>query len=273
MMRKKWVLITGVSSGIGHFLANELCLRGYNVLGTVRQLENDYGLNSNIKLFIMDLSDQNSIKLAFDSIKTFLNEDKLYGLINNAGIAVPGPLVELSIEKFRLQMEVNVFGLFSCTQYAYKLMETNSRIINIGSVSGLIVSPFLGAYSISKYSIEAFSDALRRELRLFGIKVILIEPGPLKTKIWGKSIGVAAQFEGSQFSQFLNNADQIIQKTEQQALDIDAILPSILKALESNNPANRYLIHKNKRLVKLIATLFPSKWLDYLINKNLVYKV
>ena len=273
MIIKKWVLITGVSSGIGHYLANILCLNGYDVIGTVRQLENNNGLNPSVKLIIMDLSDQSSIKSAFESISTLMKEEKLYALINNAGVAVPGPLVELPIEKFRMQMEVNVFGLFSCTQYAYKMMETNSRIINIGSVSGLIVSPFLGAYSISKYSIEAFSDALRRELRLFGIKVILIEPGPLKTKIWSKSIGVAAQFKGSQFSQFLNNAGNIIHKTEQQALDIDAILPSILNALESNNPANRYLIHKNKRLVKLIATLFPSKWLDYLINKNLVYKV
>ena len=191
MKFNKWVLITGVSSGIGLYIANEMVKGPYRVIGSVRDRNIQYKtLDPRVVLIEMDQSSETSISNAFQVINQILGNEKLFALINNAGIAVPGPLVELPIEQFKEQFNVNLFGVLRCTQLAFPLFETGSRIINISSVSGLITSPFTGAYSSSKFALEALSDALRRELMLLGIKVILIEPGPLKTKIWKKNLGV-----------------------------------------------------------------------------------
>ena len=270
MKFNKWVLITGVSSGIGLYNANEMVKGPYRVIGSVRDRNIQYKtLDPRVVLIEMDQSSETSISNAFQVINQILGNEKLFALINNAGIAVPGPLVELPMEQFKEQFNVNLFGVLKCTQLAFPLFETGSRIINISSVSGLITSPFTGAYSSSKFALEALSDALRRELMLLGIKVILIEPGPLKTKIWQKNLGVGENYKNSVFSDVLARADAIIEETERNALPVEAIWPSINKALELKNPSNRYIVHKRAWMIKILAHFFPSKYLDQMIFKNL----
>lgn len=266
----KWVLVTGVSSGIGLCIANHLANQGYQVIGCLRDLSNKPSeLNQKVRLISMDQADESSIANASIELNKIINGQKLYALINNAGIAVPGPLVDLPLDKFREQLEVNVFGVLSLTQKLFPMMTDGSRIINIGSVSGLLVSPFMGAYCCSKYSIEAMSDALRRELMLLGIKVVIIEPGPLKTQIWNKNLGLADQYKDSIFHQYLLKADDTIAETERNALAVDAIIDPIMKAISHPNPKNRYLVHKSPFLFRLVSSLLPSKILDRMIAKNL----
>ncbi|MDQ3143103.1 MAG: SDR family NAD(P)-dependent oxidoreductase [Bacteroidota bacterium] len=272
----KNILITGISSGIGRYLAATLPKHGYRVIGTLRKEADRLNViqeQPNLSVVIMDLENGDSIQEAFKEINTLVEGNGLFALINNAGIAVPGPLSELPLSRFRQQLETNLIGLLDCTQRCIPLLLHHAgerRILNMSSVSGLIASPFIGAYACSKFGLEALSDALRRELVFLGIKVVIIEPGPFKTAIWRKNLGVKDAFPNSLFSQFIQKAEGIILNSEANAFELPIILPSVIKALESNRPQNRYLVHKSPKKLKFAAYFLPSKWLDKMIHKNLI---
>lgn len=271
----KSILITGISSGIGHYLAHQLCPY-FKVFGTVRtdidksRLEAE---GANFEIIIMDISDPDSIASAFVELGLILQGKKLYGLINNSGIAIPGPLAYLSMSKFEYQLNVNVLGQLRVIQNAFPFLlnsaSEGSRIINISSVSGMIGAPFLGAYVASKFALEGMSDSLRRECALLGIKVIIIEPGPIKTLIWQKNLGIADTFKHTPFYKYMEKADELIKATEENALPLSAIKKPILNALQSNRPRNRYVVHKKPLFVRLAAYFLPSKYLDYMVLKTL----
>jgi NAD(P)-dependent dehydrogenase (short-subunit alcohol dehydrogenase family) len=191
------VVITGASTGIGHATAKLLLDKGFKVFGSVRKqadaerLRGEFGASFAPLLF--DVTDEAAVLAASREVRAALNGETLAGLVNNAGIAVPGPVLELSADEFRRQMDVNVIGPIIATQAFGPLLGADAalkgpkgRIVMISSVAGKNGNPLTPAYAASKHAIEGLSESLRRELMLFGIDVIIIAPGPVKTPIWSK---------------------------------------------------------------------------------------
>ena len=180
---KKYVVVTGTSTGIGHASAAELIAHGYHVFGSVRNEADGERLQAELgpafAPLVFDVTDSDAVYSAAEAVEDVLGDDNLVGLVNNAGIAVAGPLMDIEMDKVRHQFEVNVLGVLTVTQAFLPLLgacedasEPPGRIVNISSVSGHTAYPFLGPYCASKHALEAFSDSLRRELLLYGVDVI-----------------------------------------------------------------------------------------------------
>src|SRR6202790_5496239 len=192
------VVITGASTGIGWSSAKLLLDRGFRVFGSVRKqadadrLKSEFGANFTPLLF--DVTDEAAGLAAARTVRAALNGETLTGLVNNAAVAVRGPVLELAADEFRRQMDVNVIGPIISTQAFGPLLGSDpslkgpkGRIVMISSVAGKNGNPLMSAYSASKFAIEGLSESLRREMMLFGIDVIIIAPGPVKTPIWSKA--------------------------------------------------------------------------------------
>ena len=191
------VVITGVSSGIGHATAKLLTSQAIQVFGSVRNAEDSERLSkelgSHFFPLIFDVTDSNQVQNAAHIVREQLRGKKLWGLINNAGIAVPGALLYMPISDFQHQLETNLVGQLIVIQAFAPLLGVEKelsgepgKIINISSVSGKNGFPFMGAYATSKHGLEGLSESLRRELMIFGIDVIIVGPGMIKTPIWDK---------------------------------------------------------------------------------------
>ena len=198
------ILITGVSSGIGYTTAKYLLTRNFRVYGSIRgggagagELRKEPGFTA----LNFDVTDREAIRAGIQRIRD--DGHLLTGVINNAGIAISGPVETLSEAQYRKQFDVNVFGLIAVCQETLPLLHDarnaglSPRIINIGSVSGYLTSPFTTLYSASKFAVEALTDGMRRELAPFGIDVISIAPGPVRTPIWAKGREQTEAYEGT----------------------------------------------------------------------------
>lgn len=271
----KSILITGVSTGIGYEAAKMLVGRGWRVYGSVRkQADADRiqaELGDGFTPLLFDVTDEGAIATAVTQIPA-----PLTALINNAGIAEPAPLMHLPLAEFRHHLEINVTGVLAVTQACLPLLGTQldwphppGRIINISSVSGRIVYPFMGAYAASKHALEAMSDALRRELLLYGIDVILIEPGTVKTPIIGKFAGQVERYMGTDYGRVLQPLAAQVEKREQSALPVERVTAVILQALESDHPKTRYPIPRKRLTGWLLPRLLPDRWFDRLIARQL----
>ena len=194
------VVITGASSGIGRAAALPLDRQGVIVHAGVRKEEDAASLEAEasdrlVPVFI-DVTDQDSISTAKAEVAAASGDRGLHGLVNNAGISVPGPLEFLPLEDLRKQLEVNVIGQIAVTQaFLPQLRRARGRIVNVGSIGGRTVTPFLGAYNASKFALEALTDALRMELRPWNLSVSIIEPGAVDTAIWEKGFAKADEIE------------------------------------------------------------------------------
>ena len=192
------VLITGVSTGIGRAIAEELLKSDFLVIGSVRKKEDarylEENYNDKFQSVIFDVTKKDEILNAKEDVENFLKEKQSYlsCVINNAGVAFGGPVRYLSVDDFRKQFEVNFFGLIEVSKIFLDLLidsnthKMKNKIINMGSISGKRSYPFVGPYTASKFALEGFTDAFRRELLIHNIDVVLIEPGPIKTPIWDK---------------------------------------------------------------------------------------
>ena len=275
------VFITGVSTGIGYAALKSLIENGYYVIGTVRKssdaerLRKEFGNSAYILEF--DVTDQVNTQSQIENIYHLLKENGLKCLINNAGIAVPGPLEYLSEKDFEYQMDVNVLSVRRITNLLLPYLVTNQKynpgkIINISSVSGLFNAPFNGSYCISKHALESMTDVYRRELYQFGIKVSAIEPGPVKTEIWRKNIGQLDKFFDTPYGDILASADMIIKNSDESAMPVKVITDTIEKILNSNSPKTRYLIHKKPFMFRLLSHYLPDKFVDRMVFKTLAKK-
>lgn len=198
----KYVVVTGTSTGIGYAIAQELLQQGYHVFGSVRKPEDgerlrDEWANERFTPLLFDVTAACAVHAAADQVAQIVGDQGLAGLVNNAGIVVPGPLQHVTMEEARQQFEVNVFGVLEVTKAFLPLLgackpcpHPPGRIVNISSVSGRMAYPFLGLYAASKHALEAINDSLRRELMLYGIDVISIQPGTIRTDIWRKAEAV-----------------------------------------------------------------------------------
>ena len=275
---KKNIIITGVSSGIGRDALRLLHQKGYHIFGSLRK-ETDAKLlieayPQGFTPLIFDVQDQDAVsqaaKVVYDSC------DRIDALINNAGIAVPGPLQFVSETDFEKQMDVNLKSVRRITNTFLPLLGattdfkgTPGRIINISSISGLFSSPFNGVYSISKHALESMTDVYRRELRRYGIKVMAIEPGPIKTKIWGKNLNSMKQFADTDYYDILQKANKMIENTEKNALPVTRTSNIILKCITKKHPKTRYVVHKNAFVFKIVVHYLPDKLVDWFIHRSL----
>ena len=276
----KYILITGVSTGIGYTSVKFLLDKGFFVLGSVRKsgdaikLEQEFG--KNFKALVFDVTDDQAIQNAVSIAQQTIGNHGLTALINNAGVVVSGPMQHVPIEKLRHQFDVNILGVMRVTQAFLPMLGAvenhpypPGRIIQISSVSGKITSPFLGPYCASKYALESISDALRRELFLFGIKVVIIEPGPIKTPIWDKALTTDnAEYDDTFYGSILNKRAKSMARIKESGLPPEDVSKTISKSIVINNPKTRYIVTKKSWMYK-IYDLMPDKWLDNAITKPL----
>ena len=275
------IVITGVSTGIGYSAAKILCESGYFVYGSVRNNEDAKKLNNelgeNFKSLIFDVTDKNAIQESVKIVEADLKPgESLTGLINNAGIALGGPVTLIGTEIFRKQFDVNFFGLIDVTKAylpllgAYKNSPSQGKIINISSISGKRANPFVAPYSASKFALEAFSDSLRRELLIYGVDVILIEPGPIKTAIWDKVPDPENnEFIGSDYEAALKKFYNLFIEMGKKGLDADVIGERIKEVLQNQRPAVRHVITPKKFLSYTMESLLPTRLYDKMIGKGL----
>jgi len=275
MAERKAVLITGSSSGIGAVSALRLAAAGFHVYAGVRNDADaarlDAELGASCTPLVLDVSDAHAIVAARTHIERAGRG--LYGLVNNAGIVVSGPLEAVTIADFRQQLEINVIGLVAVTQAFLPLLRGSlGRIVNIGSVSGRFASPFVAPYAASKFAVEAISDALRVELAPFDIFVSLLEPGAIDTPIWAK-----AQVDGSarsaRYDPLIRDLygpiecamGKIIDGIAKRAISPERVAAAIEHALIARRPKSRYVIGIDAR-AQIALSWLPSRLRDRMIG-------
>jgi NAD(P)-dependent dehydrogenase (short-subunit alcohol dehydrogenase family) len=274
------IVITGASTGIGWATAKLLLDRGFRVFGSVRQqadadrLQTEFGANFTPLLF--DVTDEAAVLAAAREVRAALGGETLFGLVNNAGIAVAGPVLELGIDQFRRQMEVNIIGPIIATQAFGPLLGADpslkgrrGRIVMISSVAGKNGNPLMSAYSASKHAIEGLSEALRREMMLFGIDVIIVAPGAVKTPIWGKADDIdISGYGNSPFLPPLQRIRKFMMQLGETGLPPEKIAAVIADALTSASPQVRYQITPDP-MRHLIGAILPKRMVDRIIAKRL----
>ena len=276
------VIITGASSGIGKACSLFLDQRGYRVFAGVRTSSAADMLkteaSSRLAPVMLDITDTAQIQRAVQEIKTNLaNSGRLVGLINNAGIILSGPLEFFPLERLREQLQVNVIGPIAVTQAFLPLIRNGKgRIINMGSASGLFAPPFLGPYAASKFAMEAWTDALRRELRPEGIPVSLIESGAIETPIWDKSQAVANFLESALpdqgkvlYGKALAAGRKQIAALRRRAASPFVVAKVVHKALISHHPKPRYLVGMDAHVQAFLSRWVPARLVDDVIAKLL----
>jgi NAD(P)-dependent dehydrogenase (short-subunit alcohol dehydrogenase family) len=276
----KSVVITGASTGIGWATAKLLLERGFRVFGSVRKqadadrLRGEFGVNFTPLLF--DVTDEAAVLAAAREVRAALGGETLFGLVNNAGIAVAGPVLELAADEFRRQMDVNVIGPIIATQAFGPLLGSDlslkgprGRIVMISSVAGKNGNPLMSAYSASKHAIEGLSESLRREMMLFGIDVIVIAPGAVKTPIWSKAEEVdISAYKNSPFFPALERIRKFMLHLGETGLPAEKIAERIADALTSASPKVRYQITPDP-MRHLITAVLPKRMVDKIIAKRL----
>lgn len=277
----KNIVITGASTGIGYALCKIYLDAGYRVFGSVRKqadadrLQSELGKGIHPMLF--DVTHQEDVEAAAAEVKVALKGEGLALLINNAGIATSGPLMLQPLDELRKQFEINVIGLFGVTQAFLPLLgavknapHPPGRIINISSVGGKIAAPFLGAYSGSKHALEGMSESLRRELQLYGIDVIVVGPGAIKTPIWDKpSATDLSIYNGTDFEKSGQRFQKFMLKSGRNGMEADDLAQRILKVSEKKKPKTRYTFAPKKFRDFTFPLLMPKRMVDRAIAKNL----
>jgi NAD(P)-dependent dehydrogenase (short-subunit alcohol dehydrogenase family) len=276
----KSVVITGASTGIGWATAKLLLARSFRVFGSVRKaadadrLKSEFGAHFTPLMF--DITDEAAVLAAAREVRTALNGETLSGLVNNAGIAIAGPVLELAADEFRRQIDVNVIGPIIATQAFGPLLGADpqlkgpkGRIVMISSVAGKNGNPLMSAYSASKHAIEGLSESLRRELMLFGIDVVIIAPGAVKTPIWGKAEEVdVSPYRNSPFFPALEGIRKFMRQLGENGLPPEKIAERIFEALTLPSPKVRYQITPDP-MRRVITSMLPKRMVDKIIAKRL----
>ena len=276
----KSVVITGASTGIGWATAKLLLDRGFRVFGSVRKqadadrLKSEFG--ANFTPLIFDVTDEAAVLAAAREVRAALNGETLAGLVNNAGIAVAGPVLELAADEFRRQMDVNVIGPIISTQAFGPLLGSDpslkgpkGRIVMISSLAGKNGNPLMSAYSASKHAIEGLSESLRREMMLFGIDVVIIAPGAVKTPIWGKAEEVdMSGYRNSPFFPALERIRKFMLQLGETGLPPEKIAQAIADALTLASPKVRYQIAPDP-IRHLMTSILPKRMVDRIIARRL----
>jgi NAD(P)-dependent dehydrogenase (short-subunit alcohol dehydrogenase family) len=283
LSEKPSVLITGASTGIGAACVIELDRLGWQVFAGVRREEDGRRLQALASPAIipvyLDVTEPESIRQASEKIDAIVGPSGLSGLVNNGGICVTGPLECLPMEDLRLQIEVNLLGQIGVTQVMLPLLRrAKGRIVNMGSVSGRVTAPLLGPYSISKRGLESATDAMRMELRRWGIRVSIIEPGPIQTPIWEKSYSKADEMCDRLSEKALDlygkDIEAVRKSTEQSARHarpVSTVAERVVHALSAKRPKFRYTDCWRTRLMIFLSDHIKESWMDAIILRSIKY--
>ncbi|MCE9613354.1 MAG: SDR family NAD(P)-dependent oxidoreductase [Lentisphaerae bacterium] len=277
----KYVVITGVSSGIGHDTALHLAERGLHVFGSVRRAADAdtlcRTLGDRFTPLCFDVTDDDAIKRAVEVVRERVGKAGLAGLVNNAGCSVNGPLLHVPLQDLIRQFDVNVYGVYRTTQAFLPLLgacrpcpHPPGRLVIISSTSGRLVYPFFGVYAASKHAVEALADGYRRELLLYGIRVSVVAPGVVNTPIWDKT-ETASPYLATDYGPFLAARLQSIETLKHLGLPPAAISRVVCRALLDRHPRTRYVVVPGGLLGRAckwwIPRLLGDWWLDSRIRK------
>jgi short-subunit dehydrogenase len=276
-MTNKTILITGATAGIGRAAALYLAERGHHVIATGRrdaqlaslaQEASERGVH--IDTLRLDVTDDTSIAAAKLDIGRLLGGLRIDVLVNNAGFGLGAPLIEATDADLRRQFDTNVFGLMAVTRaFARDMMAAGrGRIINVSSVGGRMTFPMMGAYHASKYAVEALSDALRMELKPFGIDVSLIEPGPINTEFVDRMNATADSYrnDASAYSAVFARTDVIEKRAMSMAPGPDVISRAIHRAATARRPKARYIAPLSSALMLRVLSWIPTRLRDAMIR-------
>jgi NAD(P)-dependent dehydrogenase (short-subunit alcohol dehydrogenase family) len=264
------VLVTGASSGLGRAMAKGFAERGYDVFAGVRRAEDGRELEAfhpGLHPVILDVTEEKTVTAAAELLHEELGERGLGGVVNNAGIAQVGPLEYLGQEQWQYQFDVNVLGAVAVTREMLPLVRRGAgRLIFVGSIGGRLAPPLLGPYCASKFALEGLTEALRHELRPWGIPVVLLVPGTVRTAIWSKTRdqvealsrqlpAEALERYGAFFHQFGQSVDQ----QQRTGLDVEVVTRIALRAMTAAKPRPRYVIGAEAHMVELLTRVLPSR--------------
>jgi NAD(P)-dependent dehydrogenase (short-subunit alcohol dehydrogenase family) len=308
---RRTVVVTGASTGIGRACALELDRLGFHVFAGVRSDEAGRKLQAEASERLiplrLDVTDAAEIAAAVEMVEHIIGDSPIFadakigtvpecpkietvpgqplpsplaglaGLVNNAGIAMPGPVEMVPIEAWRRQIEVNVLGQVAVTQAFLPLLRRGrGRIVNMSSVSGGLSAPYLGAYCASKFALEAITDSLRVELHPFGIKVSAIEPGPIDTPIWTKAAEANKELASGEaadrlplYEDALVSSRKISEQSARDALPVERVVRAVVHALTARRPKTRYFVGRGTRFCFKWSRAIPDRLRDWIIRKVL----
>lgn len=274
------VLVTGASTGIGRATALRLDGSGWRVFAGVRKEADAESLRQEaspgLVPVILDVTDPEQIAAAAEQIERENDGEGLDGLVNNAGVAVPGPLETIPLEDLRHQLEVNLVAYVAVTQAMLpQIRRGEGRIVFLASIGGRIAFPFGGPYHASKFATEAIGDVFRQELRPWGIEVAIIEPGSIDTPIWRRGQDKAEEIEAKSpqtnllYGAALDKFRKVIEDTAERGIPPEKVAKAISHALESSRPKTRYLVGLDAQLQARIQPLIPTRLFDRIVARQL----
>ena len=281
MTRTKDVVVTGVSTGIGLETTRLLISNGYRVFGSVRKQSDADRLQQEMGAryvpLIMDVTDADAVQRASEKVGSLLGSNRLAGLVNNAGVVVSGPLLHLRPSELRRQLEANVIGPLMVTQAFSPLLGTDNRrtgpvgrIVNISSTVAKVVPPFLGAYATSKWGLEGMSEALRRELMVFGIDLVIIEPGAVNTALYDKGEREdLSEFKSTRYWEAIENFQKYVVNEGRKGFPPARLAKTIYVALTVAKPKARYAVVPQSFKNWTLPRLLPTRMVDGAIAKQM----
>jgi NAD(P)-dependent dehydrogenase (short-subunit alcohol dehydrogenase family) len=277
----KNIVITGASTGIGYATTKACINKGYRVLGSVRKEKDAERLQAKFGEqfipLIFDVTDETAVAAGAAKAQELIGDSGIHTLINNAGIAIGGPMMHVPLADMRRQLEVNVIGLLATTQAFLPLLGSQKncphppgRSINISSVAGKITHPFMGPYCASKHAVEAVSDALRIELQLYGIDVVVLGPGVVKTPIWSKAEDFdLSKYEQTDYAASGARVKKFMLKMSNMGYEQSDFGQMILKIIETRQAKARYPLVYGKFRNWTVPRLIPTRTLNRIIGKKL----
>ncbi|MFN8633525.1 MAG: SDR family oxidoreductase [Chloroflexota bacterium] len=278
--RRGSVVVTGAATGIGAAVATRLADLGFRVFAGVRDLEDIDAVNArgnaHVTPVLMDVTAGETIADAAARISEMVGSNGLAGLVNNAGIAVGGPLELIPIGDLRRQFETNVIGALAVTQaFLPHLRQGQGRIVNVGSTSGRVAAPFAGPYAASKFALRALTDSLRVELSPWHMPVCLIEVGPVATDIWGKSLAeldhrwdTMTPAARTLYRPLFRAIRRSAEDRGKAGIPIEDVVEAIVHAMIAPKPKTRYLVGKIAREIAIVS-LLPDRVRDWLVLRHL----
>jgi NAD(P)-dependent dehydrogenase (short-subunit alcohol dehydrogenase family) len=262
-------LVTGASTGIGRACATHLKGLGYEVLAGVR---NESDAPPGTEPVRLDVTSEDDVAAAAGRVG-----DDLAALVNNAGVAITGPVEAVPVQEWRRQMEVNLLGQVAVTRALLPaILRARGRVVNMSSIGGRVANPLFGPYSASKFALEAFGDALRREVGQHGVRVISIEPGGVATPIWGKGMddarrlidGMSDEAE-RRYAKTIAGVTGIVEHLARDGLPPEAVAEVVGRAVTARRPRARYVVGRNAKAQAVAARLLPDRAMDRLIRRAL----
>lgn len=273
------IFITGASTGIGRACAVHLAQQGWQVFAGVRRVADGRVLAkaaANITPILVDVTKPVQITRAIKAVEKVVGRRGLQALVNNAGIAVTGPLEFLQIDELRHQFEVNFIGQVAFTQACLPLLrQGRGRVVNVSSISGKVAAPLLVPYSASKFALEAFTDGLRRELAPWSLPVVSIVAGSIATPIWEKTIHTANRMRTglprraeSLYGPMMARGYKRAARSSARGIPVQDFAKLVEQILVAKRPRARYIIGKGTWLAATLARLLPDRWMDALIRRT-----